>query len=65
MNKKGQNRIVEWMITGITLLILLFIFYQIGKSFCGADPTFCGIFGSLLVAAVIGVIWFLKFGHRR
>ena len=65
MNRKGQQHVIEWMTTAVVLLIMLYIFFKIGQAFCQTDPTFCGIFGSLIAAFIFGAIWFLRFGNRR
>lgn len=62
-NKKGQQEMINWGVGIVILLILIFVFYQIGKSFCETDPTFCGIWGSLIAAAIIGAIFFLRGGR--
>lgn len=65
MNKKGQNQIIEWGFSAVILLILIYVFFKIGQAFCQTDPTFCGIFGSLIAAFIFGIIWFLRYGNRR
>ena len=64
-NKKGQQNVIEWGVGAIILLILIFVFYQIGKAFCETDPAFCGIVGSLIAAFIFGIIMFLRSGSRR
>ena len=64
MNKRGQQRIIEWAMGGIVMLVLIYVFFQIGKSFCQADSSFCGYFGMLIAAIIGGAVWYLKFGNR-
>lgn len=64
MNKKGQNQITEWAMGAIVLLVMVYLFYQIGKAFCQTDSSFCGIFGSLIAAVIVGAIWYLRYGNR-
>ena len=65
MNKRGQQEVIQWAMAAVVLLVLIFVFYQVGKAFCQTDPTFCGIFGSLIAAFIFGAIWFLRYGNRR
>lgn len=65
INKKGQQPIIEWGLTAVILLILLYVFFQVGKTFCQVDSSFCGYFSTVIGAFLIGIVWFLKFGNRR
>lgn len=65
MNKRAQSQIVEWGVTAVVLLILLYVFYKIGQTFCTIDSGFCGYFGTLIAAFIIGIVFFLKFGNRK
>jgi uncharacterized membrane protein YidH (DUF202 family) len=65
MNRIGRaGEVIEWGRTAIVLLILLFVFYQIGKAFVQADSSFGTYFITLIVAFVAGIAWYLKYGSR-
>lgn len=65
MNKKRQQNIIEWAIGALVLLIYLYVFFQIGKTFCQIDNEFCGYVGLLVAAFIAGIIWYLRYGNRR
>lgn len=57
-------RIEEWIAGAFTVVVVAYVLFKIIEEFCKLDPQFCTIGGSLLIAFIIGAIFYLKYGWR-
>ncbi len=65
-SKKAQsNKIIEWAINGVVLLIFFYIFFQIAGSLCQSDKSFCKYSMIFIGTFAVGIYFYLKYGWKR